>query len=161
RDSERLRPTQQGRTSMNVQALRGHGWLGLVAALALGALVRAAPLRAADPGAPSPLTEEQRSPLDKEAGELYQRSFQLYQQRRYAEATKALKQVVEMLQRLYPADKYPEGHPDLAQSLGNLGTLLKDQGEYGQALGYFKRALEMRQRLYPADQYPQGHPELA
>jgi CHAT domain-containing protein len=52
-----------------------------------------------------------------------------------------------MFQRLYPADKYPQGHPDLAQGLANLGLLLQAQGEYGQALGYCRQALDVRGRL--------------
>ena len=139
---------------MNIQALRNHRWARLVAVLALGALVGAVPLRAADPAAPSPLTEEARSRLEKRAAELDERTDQLYQQGRYAEATKLLEQALEMRQRLYPKDKYPQGHPDLAASLNNLGFLLRAQGEYSQALGYHKQALEMAQRLYPKDKYP-------
>ena len=30
-----------------------------------------------------------------------------------------------MCKRLYPPDKYPDGHPDLAMSLSNLGELLE------------------------------------
>jgi CHAT domain-containing protein/tetratricopeptide (TPR) repeat protein len=66
-----------------------------------------------------------------------------------------------MDQALYPQDRYPHGHPDLARSLNNLGALLRDQGAYGEAQSYFEQALAMRQALYPKEQYPQGHPELA
>src|SRR5262249_45307863 len=43
----------------------------------------------------------------------------------------------------YPEDKYPQGHPHLAQSLSNLGFLIRAQGEDGKALGYNQQALEM------------------
>ena len=66
-----------------------------------------------------------------------------------------------MRQSLYPKDRYPQGHPDLAQSLNALGFLLQAQGSYGEARGYFERALAMDQSLYPKDRYPQGHPDLA
>jgi tetratricopeptide (TPR) repeat protein len=146
---------------MNIQELRGHRWLGLVVVLALGTPIGAVPLRAADPAAPSQPSEEERRRLEKQAAELNQSAVRFAQQGRYAEATKALEQAVEMYQRLYPADQYPQGHPLLANSLNGLGFLLQERGEYGRALGYYKQALEMFQRLYPTDKYPQGHPHLA
>jgi hypothetical protein len=52
-----------------------------------------------------------------------------------------------MRERLYPKEKYPQGHPLLADSLDSLGFLVHAQGNYAEALGYSKRALEMRQDL--------------
>jgi CHAT domain-containing protein len=46
-----------------------------------------------------------------------------------------------MRQRLYPTDRYPRGHPDLATSLNNQGFLLLAQGEYDKALPYCEQAL--------------------
>jgi CHAT domain-containing protein/tetratricopeptide (TPR) repeat protein len=66
-----------------------------------------------------------------------------------------------MRQALYPRERYPQGHPQLAGSLNNLGGLLQAQGDYGGARGYYQRALAMHQALYPKEQYPQGHPDLA
>ena len=66
-----------------------------------------------------------------------------------------------MHQALYPKDRYPHGHPDLANSLNNLGYLLQAQGDYGGARGYHERALAMHEALYPKDRYPHGHPDLA
>ncbi len=40
-----------------------------------------------------------------------------------------------MRESLYPKDRYPRGHPDLATSLNNLGDLLRAQGDYGGARG--------------------------
>jgi tetratricopeptide (TPR) repeat protein len=57
--------------------------------------------------------------------------------------------------------RYPQGHPDLASSLNNLGTLLQAQGAYGDAREYYQRALAMNEALYPQARYPQGHPQLA
>jgi CHAT domain-containing protein len=42
---------------------------------------------------------------------------------------------------LLPAEKYPQGHPNLARSLNFLGFLLQSRGRYGEALGYFEQAL--------------------
>jgi CHAT domain-containing protein/Tfp pilus assembly protein PilF len=127
----------------------------------MGALVGAALLRAADPAAPSPLKEEERSRLGQQAEELNHRGVRLYQQGRYAEAAEAMQQALEMVQRLYPKEQYPQGHSELALSLNNLGEMLRAKAEYGQALGYLKQAHAMWQRLYPADKYPQGHPHQA
>jgi CHAT domain-containing protein len=66
-----------------------------------------------------------------------------------------------MRQKLYPKGKYPDGHPELAISLNNLGLLLRDRGEYPRAEPFFRDALAMRQKLYPKGKYPRGHPHLA
>ena len=63
-----------------------------------------------------------------------------------------------MYQKLYPKDSYPQGHPDLATSLNNLGFLLQAQGEYGKAEPFFRQALAMYQKLYPKEKYPAGPP---
>ena len=66
-----------------------------------------------------------------------------------------------MYEALYPKDRYPLGHPHLANSLNSLGSLLEAQGTYGEARGYLERALAMNEALYPKDRFPQGHPGLA
>src|SRR5205085_2500823 len=68
---------------------------------------------------------------------------------------------LEMNQRFYPPDKLPQGHPDLATSLNNLGVVLDSLGQAERALPHYQKALDMRQRLYPPDKLPQGHPDLA
>src|SRR5262249_21904842 len=70
------------------------------------------------------------------------------------------RQALEMRQKLFPADKV-FFHPDLAESLSNLGVLLHSQGEYGKAEPFLRRALQMRQALFPKGQFPNGHPDLA
>ena len=63
-----------------------------------------------------------------------------------------------MYEALYPKDAYPHGHPDLAISLNNLGSLLKAQGDYGGARGYLERALAMNEALYPKEHIPRATP---
>ena len=79
----------------------------------------------------------------------------------YGEARGYYERALAMYQALYPKERYPQGHPDLALSLNNLGGVLKAQGAYGEARGYLERALAMYQALYPKERYPQGHPDLA
>src|SRR5262249_55844353 len=79
----------------------------------------------------------------------------------YARGLVCCQKALEMEQKLYPEDEYPQGHPDLATSFRNLGFLLQAQGEYTKARGHYQKALGMQQKLYPKDKYPQGHPDLA
>ncbi len=66
-----------------------------------------------------------------------------------------------MRQRLYPPDKYPDGHPAVAESLHNLAFVLEAQGRSADAEPFCRDTLAMRRRLYPPDKFPNGHPELA
>jgi CHAT domain-containing protein len=66
-----------------------------------------------------------------------------------------------MRQALFPRDRYPLGHTELANSLSNIGSVLTVQGKYGQAEVFLRDALAMRQALYPREQYPLGHHDLA
>jgi CHAT domain-containing protein len=52
-----------------------------------------------------------------------------------------------MYRKLYPPGRYPDGHPDLARSLNNLGSLLQDRGELAWAEPLLRDALAMYQRL--------------
>ena len=65
-----------------------------------------------------------------------------------------------MNEALYPKGRYPQGHPDLATSLNNLGALSGRRGTTAGA-GLLQAALAMREALYPKGRYPQGHPDLA
>ncbi len=66
-----------------------------------------------------------------------------------------------MYRKLYPASKYPDGHPDLARGISNLGFLLDVMGSYEKALPHYEQALAMNRNLYPASKYPDGHTHLA
>jgi CHAT domain-containing protein/Tfp pilus assembly protein PilF len=133
---------------------RGSRALALLAALCVFAVLCAS-------GTADEPSKEERKELQRRAAELNEKAYQLYQKGQYAEAVKVMKQVLEIDEALYPKDKYPQGHPDLASSLNNLGALLKAQGEYGKALPYLQRALAMVEALCPKAKYPQGHPDLA
>ncbi|MCG8340957.1 MAG: tetratricopeptide repeat protein, partial [Cytophagales bacterium] len=60
---------------------------------------------------------------------------------------------LEIAKQRYPA----QDHPDIAESLNNVGLSLSALGEEKEALEYQKQALAMQERLYPA----QDHPNIA
>jgi CHAT domain-containing protein/Tfp pilus assembly protein PilF len=107
------------------------------------------------------LNPEQQRKLEKEAWELNGRGLKLYQQGRLQEARKACERSLQILRRLYPPERFPDGHPDLATTLSNLGSLLKDCGELAPAEPYLRQALAMYKKLYPPERFPNGHPDLA
>jgi CHAT domain-containing protein/tetratricopeptide (TPR) repeat protein len=122
--------------------------LGLWPSLPLGAIARSA----------DELTKEQQDQLQRRAAELKKQAIQLYQQGRYPEATKLYEQILPLYQQLYPKDQFPQGHPDLALSLNNLGYLLKTQADYAGARNSLLQALAMHRALYPKEKYPRGEP---
>src|SRR5205823_6063956 len=78
-----------------------------------------------------------------------------------AQAEPLLRDALAMRRRFYPAERYPDGHPDLAISLSNLGVLFESRGEAAQAEPLLREALTIDRKLYPVERYPDGHPELA
>lgn len=97
--SARMKDLRQSVARTSVYVLMGF----LVVSLILTASVRAE--------APKELTQEQRKELENRASELNEQMDQLYQAGRYSAATELLKQVLAMRQRLYPPERYPQGHP--------------------------------------------------
>jgi CHAT domain-containing protein/Tfp pilus assembly protein PilF len=109
----------------------------------------------------SPIQRRRANDLHSEAAALNDRAHGLYQQGRFADATDLLVRTLPLCLKLYPAQRYPEGQPELAALLNNLGFLLQHRGELATAQPFLREALAMRQKLYPAQRYPQGHPDVA
>jgi CHAT domain-containing protein/Tfp pilus assembly protein PilF len=107
------------------------------------------------------LTPAERKDLEQRAKEAIQQTNERYQAGKYRDATRLAEEALTILRRLYPPKQYPEGHPDLANSLSWLGLLLLEQGEYAKAEPFYRDALAMFQKLYPKERYPDGHPLLA
>jgi tetratricopeptide (TPR) repeat protein len=128
-------------------------------AAALALWLSGAALTAQEPNPPVLTPEEQK--LAAGATKLDRAALQLYLQGKSAEAVAPLRQSLEIRRKLYPAAKYPDGHPDIAQSLNNMGAVLLSSGSAHQALPFYEQALAMRRRLYPAPKYPDGHPDIA
>jgi CHAT domain-containing protein/tetratricopeptide (TPR) repeat protein len=115
--------------------------------------------RADDP--PERLTTEQRQELQRQALELYNASKQAHERGDLTTAVEKARQLLRIMERLYPKDRYPQGHSDLAAGLNNLGMLLRDRREYGEARGYYQRALAIYEAVYTRDRFPRGHSDLA
>jgi len=114
--------------------------------------------RLAEPAEPTP---EQRQEMEKKAAALNQKVLEHHARGEFLAGTKVAEEALELRRLLYPREKCPQGHPNLAQSLHNLAALLDAQGQYAKAEPVYREALTMRQALYPKDKYPRGHLDLA
>src|SRR5262249_24324906 len=145
--------TQGKRLPMNrllIAMAPAEGWRPLRGPIASGCLLvlslcLPAVVRAQDKPANELTPEQQR--LKERADALNKEAVKLYYEGRYAESTKLLQELLQIEEGLYPGDKYPFGHPALARSLNNLGTLLQAQGEYTKAFPYYEKALAACERL--------------
>jgi CHAT domain-containing protein/Tfp pilus assembly protein PilF len=97
----------------------------------------------------------------RKASDLSARAAALYRQGKVAEALPLALEALTLRRQLYSPKRYPDGHPELAESLNNLGALRQARGELAQAEPYYREALAMRQKLCSAERYPAGHPDLA
>lgn len=66
-----------------------------------------------------------------------------------------------MWRGLHPEKSEPNGHPEIADTLNNMGVALMRQGKYEAAEDWHRQALAMRRRLYPKSQFPLGHIKIA
>jgi CHAT domain-containing protein/Tfp pilus assembly protein PilF len=111
------------------------------------------------------LAEEKQSPeeqkLAREALELNDKAVKLYQEGKVTEVLPLLEKALAIKQRLYPVERFPNGHAELAIGLDNLASLLRERGELARAQPYCEQALAMFRRLYPEERFPNGHPQLA
>jgi CHAT domain-containing protein/tetratricopeptide (TPR) repeat protein len=114
------------------------------------ALKAQAPRPAADPQA----IRAKIKVLHAEAGRLYKEG-------KLAHTVPLAEQVLALLRKLYPAARYPAGHPELAVGLNNLGMALKAAGQAAVAEPYLRQALVMKRACYPPGRFPRGHAELA
>jgi CHAT domain-containing protein/tetratricopeptide (TPR) repeat protein len=135
------------------------GLLAVVTLALPGPLSRSLPGQAA--GQSKELSAQNRQKLEARAAELLRSGKQAYELGDFVTAAAMSKESLAIREALYPKDRYPRGHADLADSLNNVGESLRAQGLFVNARGYLERALSMKQSLYPKDRYPQGQPDLA
>ena len=69
---------------------------------------------------------------------------------KYDQAIEYYERSLEMRKQIY--GDMP--HPDVADSLNNLGNALKDLGKYNQAIEYYERSLEMKKQIYGDKPHP-------
>ena len=89
------------------------------------------------------LTKEQRARLEAEAVKLNKEAVRLAGDGDLDRALGLAELALIIRERLYPEDKYPQGHPDLALSVQFLATLRHARGDYGKALPLHERALAL------------------
>src|SRR5262245_24172842 len=82
------------------------------------------------------MSEKERQALVKQGRELEARVGRLYSEGRARDALALASMVLAIDERLYPEKDYPQGHPDLALSLNNLGFVFDAMGEPAKALPY-------------------------
>jgi CHAT domain-containing protein/Tfp pilus assembly protein PilF len=107
------------------------------------------------------LTAAQKISLHFEANRNSFAALQLEKEGKYAEAVELLEKALAALERLYPPDKYPNGHEDLASGLDNLGAILGHAGYDERCITMCEKALAMRRRLYPLKKFPRGHDDIS
>ena len=77
------------------------------------------------------LTPDQRQELLRQAQKLHAEGVKFYEAGRPDLAADRWGQVLKVRQRLYPSTKYPQGHPQVASALNNLGIALSAAGQPG------------------------------
>jgi CHAT domain-containing protein/tetratricopeptide (TPR) repeat protein len=135
----------------SVREYRNHCWLAIaILSGALSLLLGTTQARALDESAKKVVEESRRkaAELDKQAEELRQKG-------NHAEAVKRLIEALKIRERLFPADKFPGGHLEVAINLTSVGNSFYDMKEYQKAYSYYLRALTMSQRLFPKEARPQ------
>jgi CHAT domain-containing protein/tetratricopeptide (TPR) repeat protein len=135
--------------------------LGGAAAVGLAALVLLTPGRAqAQADKPPDWTPEEKE-LAGKAAKLNQETMQCVGLGKMKEAVEKGSEAVALCRKLYPPERFPDGHADLEDSLSNMGGVLQALGEPARALPYFEQALAMARKLYPPERFPDGQPALA
>src|SRR5829696_6907107 len=112
------------------------------------------PASADDP--PKKLTPDERKDLEEQWQERVSTARQSYEQSKFAEATKSFEEALQVVRRLYPKAEYPDSHPNVADTLSNLGGLYWTLGRYAAAEPLLTECVEVRKRLNKGE-----HPHTA
>ncbi len=84
------------------------------------------------------LSAEKEQELRTRSIALYQQGRELANRGRFQEAAQLLEENLKLAQQIFPADKYPQGHPDLATAIAGLGGVLHMGGQYARAQAYYQ-----------------------
>jgi hypothetical protein len=107
-------------------------WIG-VACLVVGLGLASSPERLGAGQAQDEARKERHERLEAQAKELNARLMRLYGEGKLVEALDLARKALAIREILYPAKEYPDGHPELARSLHNLGVVLRALGASGKA----------------------------
>ena len=99
---------------------------------------------------PAPFTAE-RQELVKEASALNEEGKSLYQEKKFDEALAKTKEALGLYSKAH-GDK----HNDVANSLHNVATVLRNSGQMAEATPYYDEAIQIRGKLFGED-----HPDVA
>jgi CHAT domain-containing protein/Tfp pilus assembly protein PilF len=102
------------------------------------------------------LTEAEKLKLATEAVKQTQEGFQHLERRRLTESAECFEKALAASRKFYPKTTYPNGHPNFAAILSNLGLVRQLQGAYEEARTHYEEALAMDRK-----HYPDGHADLA
>lgn len=94
-------------------------------------------------------SEDRRTELEVKSAALSARAFTL-NDGNHDLATMNYQAALEMLNQLYPQEKYRNGHKDISTCMANMADAFKVQKEYRWAQVCFERSLEMHQALNPS-----------
>jgi tetratricopeptide (TPR) repeat protein len=93
------------------------------------------------------LTPSERDRLLKEFRELESQAAQNYRQNRVEEATTCVKRALQVLERVYPKTKFPDGHLDVSEMLGKLAMMEISAGKVPEALDRFRQSFAMTSKV--------------
>ena len=108
-----------------------------------------------------PLASAQQTEDETLAGQLLQAGLNHANQGQWAASEEQLTRCLAVLQRVYPADRFPAGHLDQVVAHTLLAHAQEQQGKLVPALRGYAAAVKMLHGLYPAEQHAKGHPQLA
>src|SRR5262249_54466619 len=98
--------------------------------------------------APLPKRVQDEEKLAKKAADLGREATNLYRQGKVEDALGRLEEALKIRKKLFRASEYPNGHPDLAETLHNMGFMLLALGRPKEALPFCENAVAMRRKLY-------------
>ncbi len=81
-------------------------------------------------------------------------------QRNFSRSAELFDEALDRYRQTFPRERYPNGHPYLANTLTNLGVTLSTIGQHRAAAAHYEEAVTMLRGLFPAKDYPDGHPLL-
>lgn len=105
---------------------------------------------------PKKLSNEERQKLDAEWLATSNEAIKLHHTGKPVEAEKMMARALELARQLWPKNEFPDGHPDLATTLGNRAYLLQALGKNSQAEPFSRECLAIQRKLIDGD-----HPDLA